>query len=439
VIIGNSVASLVGVLELRRLGRDVVWIQDGTALDGIWRGFQYEGRTIDLGMINLELDLKHPNVSENLMTYDPYAINDCARFIHSISEFLKTITPIKELPKIQVFEHGKFFSDHLISNDFSDLVRYKEFAVKPKNPPESLHPRFKYSKEGQKTFAGLGYGDYVSIVYGDTLGKLLFLNWGRNLIGERVMFTNTLRHRAAWLPLPYPETIRTAASGKDHGYLSSKFHYPEHSTLSEMLCGLFDQLNNDESISKFQMKSMSRSMIEAFLRSKSLTLWGSKMETFLELIGYDVRFPVSRHRKTVNIDLYEVQVPEENNLYSVLNNDPTVLAWYRITLIPNVTLSNGNQVLVVESSEKFPEFDPIDFFKPFGLNIVKKIKSFEKIPAFLTLDYVDYESYKDWHMKITETFPTIELAGGSAFGYSATLNDQIVQGLKFVKQLNSNE
>jgi hypothetical protein len=434
VIVGNSIASLVSISELKRTQKKIIWIQDGMEVQGIWRGFQYEGRIVDLGMINLELDLRHPDQSQDILTYDQYSINHCAKFVNEISNFVESLTQIKELPDIFIFENGNYYQDHLISNNFSDLKRFQRLTTRFENISDGFHPKLKYDHGYQKNFIQTSYGDYVSRVYGRELSELLFLNWGRKLIGERINEINTLRHRAAWMPLPYPETIYDAIMNEQTLSKSYKFHYPKHVTFSEMVRDLFNNLNNDVSITKIPIQSLDQSSFEDLFNSRNQVLWASKLEKFLELVRYDEEYKVSNFRSLISIAIFEVEFVDSLEKYVVLNNDSVENAWYRFTLVPNIILKNNRRIMVIESAGDHVEIDHELFFHQTSIKLKKKIKSFQSIPALLTLNGSKYENYREWHSNLVSSFPNVELVGNSAFAYSSTFNDQVVQGLKFASK-----
>ena len=95
-VFGNSLASIVAVSKLRKAEIDFLWVQDGPKVEGIWRGIEYKNRILDLGMINFEIDVHHPNPSSNLSTYTQYSVNDCAKFIHFVLEFISEYIEIKK-------------------------------------------------------------------------------------------------------------------------------------------------------------------------------------------------------------------------------------------------------------------------------------------------------------------------------------------------------
>ena len=118
-VFGNTFGSIVAVSELNKAKEEFLWVQDGYNVDGVWRGLSYKDRILDLGMINFELDVRHPESSADLGTYSQYQINDCARFSDYILDFIAQYTAIKELPKIMIYENNELYNDHLLSNNFS--------------------------------------------------------------------------------------------------------------------------------------------------------------------------------------------------------------------------------------------------------------------------------------------------------------------------------
>jgi hypothetical protein len=438
-VFGNSFASLVAISKLRERNVDFVWVHDGTSVEGIWKGISHKDRILDLGMINFELDVRHPNPSTDLSTYSQYLINDCARFSKFVSDFISTEVELKQLPRIKVFEDGNLYPDHLISNDFSGLERFSFLANTKIAMPDFLHPSRKYSFKGKESLANISYLDYVERFFGKEIARNLFLNWADRLIGANVSLANTYRHRAAWLPLPYPETIQAAIAGKSIGDYSYNFHYPAEVTFSEYANKVFLELFEDSRINRIDLNALEKDEIRQILDSASDIFWGSKIDLFLSTVEEQNNFSLTKFRNLIDIEVYEVQLPRTFSEYVILNNDPVDENWYRITIVPNVILEGNRQIVVIESRESKVDFMATQHFQVLGIRIDSHIKSFKGIPVFLTLDGEHYAQYEEWHKFLTFKYQNIDFGGGSSFAYSATFSDQIIQGVKFSEKVNKND
>ena len=390
-------------------------------------------------MINFELDVRHPNPSSDLSTYSQYLINDCARFSKFVSDFISTDVELKQLPRIKVFERGNLYPDHLISNDFSGLERFSFLSNQATTMPELLHPSKKYSIKGKENLTNISYLDYVERFFGEEIARNLFLNWADRLIGANVSLTNTYRHRAAWLPLPYPETIQAAIAGKPIGDYSYNFHYPVEATFSEYANKIFFELFEDSRIKKIQLNALEKDEIKQILDSDSNIFWGSKLDLFLTTVEEQKSFGLTEFRNLIDIDVYEIQLKSSFNEYVVLNNDPIDENWYRITIAPNVILEGNRQIAVIESRASKVDFMATQHFQLLGIRIESHVKSLKGIPVFLTLDGKQYTQYEEWHKFLTFKYKDIDFGGGSSFAYSATFSDQIIQGVKFSEKVNKND
>jgi hypothetical protein len=433
-VFGNSFASIVAVSELVKHDRRFLWIQDGLNVDGIWRGLKYKNRTLDLGMINFEFDVRHPESLADLDTYSQYRLNDCARFSDYVFEYVTQYCDTKLLPKILVYENQATHHDHLISNDFSHLKRFKDLSVRNIEDPFEKHPSEKYTLVGKELLLDISYDEYVNKFYGSEIANKLFLPWAYKLIGENVKNANTLRHRAAWLPLPYPETIFEAVSGDLKEDYSYSFHYPAGETFSELVNSVFDGLCKDESIEKVQAKDLSDQEIRKILNSDSKIFWGSKLESFLRMNEQFSKHELSEHRSLIDLNLYEVELEPDFSDYVFLNNDLNDSSWYRLTILPNVVLEGGLQIAIVESRELRYQLHDASHFSNLGVKIVNHIKSLHSVPVFLSLDGAQHRKYESWHQLIVDEFPNINFGGGASFAYSATFSDQVVQGIQFARR-----
>lgn len=430
-IFGNSIASVVAVAKLRKAGKLFLWVQEGFDIEGVWKGINHKNRILDVGMINFETDVRHPESSLDLKTYSQYAINDCARFSNYVLDFISDFTSIKQLPKIKIFENKKLHPDHLISNDFSQLNRYG--LIPPKNTitPEEDHPSQKYTAEGKQLLLSSSYDSYVKKCYGEDIAKQLFLNWAKKLVGEKVSATNTYRHRAIWSPLPYPETIEVALAGMLEKDLTYTFHYPTNETFSECINRVFFSLNNDQDIHKMDLKEIEDEDLKNILNSNSNIFWGGKIKTFMSIVGNNNFYDINKFRNLINIDIFEAELTEISDNYVILNNDEIDDNWYRLTVLPNVVVEKNRQILIVESRKTEIDFFTSQYFLDLGIKIDSHVKSLKGVPVFLTLNGRQYQEYETWHNSLINKYTNIDFGGGSSFAYSATFSDQVVQGMKF--------
>lgn len=433
-VFGNSLASIVAASELAKEKKDFLWIQDGLNVEGIWRGFNHKNRILDLGMINFEFDVRHPDSFADLETYSQYEINDCARFSDCVLKYVKQYSDVKVLPKILIYENNSTYHDHLLSNDFSHLERFKDLAISESEAPFGMHPSRKYSSTGKELLLDIPYGEYVKKYFGLEIAENLFLPWAHKLIGDNIENANTFRHRAAWLPLPYPETIFESLSGdlvNDYAY---SFHYPTECTFSEFVNRIFEGLNKDHSIKKFQVSNLSAQELKTILNSDSKIFWGSKLEAFLRINDHYPRHEITEFRNLVNIDIYEVQPGTGFSGYVFLNNDVTDTTWYRLTVLPNVVLEGGLQIAIVESRDLKHQLHDSDYFSNLGIKIKTHVKSLHRVPVFLTLNGEQHRNYESWHKLLIDDFASINFGGGASFAYSATFSDQVIQGIRFVRK-----
>ena len=433
-VFGNSIASMVVVSELKKDKKKFLWIKDGTSVEGIWRGLNYKNRILDLGMINFELDVRHPESSVDLSTYSQYAVNDCARFSDYVLKFIAQYTKIRKLPKIMISEGSGIYNDHLISNDFSQLERYSGLYIDGIEKTVEDHPSLKYTESGKERLLDISYEDYVKKYFGQKLAQALFLSWATKLVGESVAIANTYRHRAAWLPLPYPETIFKSLSGENKHDYSYSFHYPTVKTFSEVINGLFLELNADQEIQKIELAQLGEEPLREVLNSNSIIFWGGKLEAFFKLMHEYPIFEMKGLRNLIDLDIYEVKLVHNFESYVYLNNDLVNNNWYRITILPNVVLEDGLQIAVVESRNSNIDFRDSKAFLDLGIKLESHVQSFRNIPVFLTLDGESYREYETWHKSLVRGFRNIYFGGGSSFAYSATFSDQVVQGMHFVRE-----
>ncbi|WAG77620.1 hypothetical protein LMK08_19975 [Metapseudomonas furukawaii] len=215
---GNNLAVMVAALELAEGGSQVLLASDGKPLGGHFAGLTLDGHAFDIGMVFMEKGCPITQASDP-RTYDPQRRNDCARFFGLVGEFLDSLVESRRIPCMEVRQGGRRYPDFILSNrlDFLAGQPHRETLL---GELESASPRadeHASNKVAHPHFDQLDYASASRFNHGDTLHETCFEPLCRKILGvsgERLL---ARYHRLGWLPLYYPETLaqylREGASG----------------------------------------------------------------------------------------------------------------------------------------------------------------------------------------------------------------------------------
>ena len=211
-LVGNNLAVLVAAAELGEAGRRVVLVTDGRPPGGHFRGLTVEGTGFDIGMVTLEQLGGDRSVADepDLAGYDPDRRYDWTRFAASVDRWQEAQVELRRTPTPEVLVEGRRWPDHLMSDRLDVLAELG-------TPPSPLLSREDPVHASHKT-TGPAYGTvtYAAAAlanHGAALQERLVRPFAAKVLGPLTDDLLALYHRAAWLPLYWPETVAEACAG----------------------------------------------------------------------------------------------------------------------------------------------------------------------------------------------------------------------------------
>lgn len=205
-LVGNNLAVLVAAVQLGGSGHDVVLLDDGKAAGGHFRGMRLGEHDFDLGMVLLE---KAPASS----TSAPSEVQrtDWARSASRVGDWIEGHVEVRRTPTPEVLLDGRRWPDHLLAN------RLEVFAGQPAPPllPRD-DPRHPAHKAASSAYDSLSYADAARLSHGEDLHERTIEPFLRKL-GVDGQDLLARHHRAAWVPLYWPETLAAACEGRSTG------------------------------------------------------------------------------------------------------------------------------------------------------------------------------------------------------------------------------
>jgi hypothetical protein len=431
VIVGNSIAALVALQKFRDDQRsDITWVQEGDGPSGIWGGFKHGEQYLDYGMVNFELDIARNSNKVALQDYSFSALNDCANFVADITKFLQTITETFELPPIKILQDGKFYSDFLLSNDLKDFLDYSRtygILIQP-NLGEYPHPSQKYSDVGFESFSE-NLIEYCVKIYGSSFVDKVITPWGKRLLGNDLICLETQRHRSAWIPLYYPETLLAAVKG-ELSLKPNSFRYPVGSTISEMWRHLYNTICSDQSIKLAKLSDLTS---RHHFGNYDLMVWATSLDKYHDRFLSDTFALKHFKRGKIDVKFFEVDFQSKNFNYCVLNMNKQDESWYRATVSPNFKSLNSKSILCVEYlHNQGINFTTGDFksFDELGVKDAVNLGEFKGIPVFSLPTEKERRDILSRIKSFQNYDKKLRLVGPALMPFAQTMNDQIIQGLQ---------
>ena len=204
-LIGSNLAVLVAANEIVNNGTAVALLTDGKPLGGHFAGMRTQEAIFDMGMVLLELPTSGVP-AQRRSRYQSSVRSDWTRFGGEVTAWLRQM-PIRRVPTLTVQLDGRSGPDYLISNRL-DLL-YGDTVSPPAllADEDPLHARHKNLGSAYDT---LTYLDAARVNHGQAWHDKYIRPFSDKVFGVPAPDFLARYHRAAWLPLYYPETLASA-------------------------------------------------------------------------------------------------------------------------------------------------------------------------------------------------------------------------------------
>lgn len=215
-VLGSGLAGLIVALEQVRRGQRVALLADGRAPGGHFAGIEADGLAFDFGMVMFEQHMP-AEPCDVLAAYRPAIRNDWTRFGHLASDWLNAQLPLRRVPTPECLVGGRCWPDYLIANRLDALAAA---AVGVAGPPPALSPddpRHAAHKLQAGPYDRIDYAAAAALNHGVALHQACIEPFVRKLTGGDSAQFLARQHRAAWVPLFYPETLAAAMAGAPTG------------------------------------------------------------------------------------------------------------------------------------------------------------------------------------------------------------------------------
>jgi hypothetical protein len=454
VFIGSGLAVLVAALERARAGLPVTLLCDGRAPGGHFAGVVRNGHEFDIGMVFLEQKLPlhagHP-----LRDYQPAVRNDWTRFGDRASAWLQAQADLVRVPTPTLLFQGTPYPDPLIANRL-DILAVQDWP--PAAPLADTDPAHASRKISSPAYDALSFEEASRLNHGEAVHEALFAPFVRKLAGVECDAIMARQHRALWVPLYYPQTIRAALAGEPHGLPEYPFWTPSAGTFAGLIRKLCAELSAmpqvriiespitrlDHDQGRWRVVSQAGAACVA-----ARLVMGVSTERACALLG--VAAPVPTPAASISVLMATVPRDRVQRPAACLMTGDDSLAVYRMTC-PDLAANRDSAQLrwVVEArpeclEQLHPGIEPAaalagELARLAGIENVQDIhvhgvltaRNALVLPTRAAVNAADLT-----RQTLAHAAPDAWMTG-ALLGYGvASINDQIVQGLHLIEELNS--
>lgn len=316
ILAGNNLALLVAADVLAGRGRKVTLLTDGRPLGGFFAGTKFDGLEFDLGMVMLEGDASG-KAEAALSTYDPGVRYDCARFSAQVDQFVASHVERRRVATPQVLVDGRLFADYIMCNRteaFNALVTAPPVEAAARGSGHSLHPSMKLRGQAYET---LTYAQAAAVNHGAQAQQLMFDPFLEKVAHLQAGELLATYHRAAWMPLYYPETVCAASRGEPASLREYSFWIPAAGHTGALVATLVRKAEQNAMVridrSRLQAVRPSADRISVELSDgrrleSECTALGGVPERTAELLGMAAQDPIAQ--TSLQLDFF--LVPQES-------------------------------------------------------------------------------------------------------------------------------
>lgn len=435
-VVGNSIAALAAVSEISK--RDaVVWIRKPAVYGGVFGGVEICGEFNDIGMVNFELSTGKNRAVSNLLEYDRTRVNDCANFSQEVLAFVSKLTDLTLLSEPQLLFRDQVFADFLFGHRLDIVNLFCESVARATDGylPDlfgDLHPRNKYQPNSLQS--GISYQDVSRRLFGEDFYGEVIDTWLQKVLGDSRQLLPLHKHRTAWAPLYYPESIIAASK---HGVfdvgLRASFTYPTVGSFSALIRKVFREVSSSVNVSVIENSlSISENVRLALSNYACERVIACDQLSFSEFGLDEIGTPAP---KSV-VDLVYVRVGPESippNFY-VMNSCEISIPWYRVSISSGQDTQNARTLCFEAAPGKFVTTGSTTELELARIGIDHKgsqvVGHFSSVPALHLVDEEWDRAYYERIQRLTERHPKLRLIAGAASRWSNTFSDQVIQGTR---------
>ncbi len=457
VLVGNALSLMVAATRLARRGIAVTVVNGGRNWGGHFTTVNVGGLAFDPGMVLHEFtSFSMPDAEPDVRSYDPSVRNDAGRFCTAVRRYVNYYQQTRDIVTPQMMVAGRQFDDLLVANGlralpqlpFAEAMRLELECIVAVGADSMLHAAHKHRGSG---FNKLPYEEVSKANHGETLHAKLLEPFCRKLLAKPSSEVVALYHRAAWLPLFYPETLLSYLEGRPQPLPATVFSYPVGECLGELANKLRQEIEAHPLItviSGYPSRIAPRtgggydiSFVDRDDVASAHLAWGGSLGDLLATFGQP-QSKVGIERCSIALAFLRVPARSLKMGFSVLSIVDEDLAVYRVTnqslcagedgeyvrlvaeLNPDHAGAEGDalRARVLQDLVDAGVVDCADVIDCLHLIVIKN--------ALMLPNLVNHQATLAEMAAVTALAPDISLMGPASGFFSSSFSDQIVQGLK---------
>jgi hypothetical protein len=458
-IFGNSLASLTTAYSLSVNKKNKIYLINPKKFwGGHFNVSIIKNRKFDPGMFLFEFGGFTKENSLNPKFYDLKKFSNVQLYSSKIKNFINNFIKTIKIQPILFYYNNNFYNDYLVSNDlnflkkvkhrkkiFSEVSKINIKKIKSKN----IHAS---QKRISKKFDKISFNTVSIANHGPTFHRLFIEQFCEKVFNDSTKNVIAKFHRACWLPLFWPETIKNILINKKSIKVTN-FEYSLNDVATSVTNNILkkicevknvkivymnDQVNNnlflDNKVVKFRNQTVP---LKNFI-------FGGDQNDFLHIKNIFLK----RNFEKASIGIFYL-ITKRSNLvknFSIIHCIDKNISFYRITNQSSVKKNNNEVKLSVEfnidylnrlnkkkiKTEKLllDHLNKLSIFK-----CIKDLKHELKIynNSLLKPTLANSKNYNYNYKKIKFFLLKKNIIGPSAGFYKYSFNDQVIQGMKYEK------
>jgi hypothetical protein len=450
ILAGSDVSILVLADLLSDSGKNIILVNKFNNWGGIFLGTKINKENFDIGMMNFELMFKKKN--KKIKLYDPEKFGDMVYYQEYIRNYLKKYLKFRKiLIKPRMFFQQKQYNDLIISDylNFFDNNNAEMIQEKIKSEAKFCLNKVKYKLNNKHKKFNFFLSNNLEKVILQNCGRTYYVNFIKPIVKKVLSISPkhlpSIFHRNGLAPLYYPETIIKGTN--NDSFKQAEFLYPQDKYFGKFITRILDKISKKKNVNIFKncknieiIKKKKSIKLNETLFEYSKIFWSGDITELGKL--NNVQFDYNSIKKDkANLLLFFLIIKKKyikNNFSFIIDVDKDCPI-YRIT---NQSLCSGinqkNYKIIIESN--------YDMFK--SNNLENEVKSYLKKYDIDSkgIVYIEKKYFKNGLLKpsskgflhfnllkkkIKKLTKNVILMGGSLNYNMNTLNDQILQGIKF--------
>ena len=248
-IAGNGIGGLVAALALAERGTAVTLVNPTPVWAPHFRGTIVDGNRFDYGMVFFEFTSFNASQSTDFAGYEPAIRNDSGRFTQAIARYVSSLgVAAVPAPTPSMWLFGGSHEDFLIANRLESLTAVNQSCrnmmaadLEPilASADKHLHPSRKASS---RSFDSATLEEASLANHGATFHEMFMEPFAGKVLNASTAQLLGRYHRAAWLPLFYPETLARCVAGQPSKLQPTAFHYPAGGSFGVLVDALVERV-----------------------------------------------------------------------------------------------------------------------------------------------------------------------------------------------------